>query len=90
VRLCIAVGALAGVSAWGQQALQFVQDAPGFSAAMSYQNFGNGEHINIGTGGLTVVHPSAISLPQNMGAVLRPTEDLQQQEPGHSLRRRCE
>ena len=44
--------------------------SPGFSPSMSYQNFGNGESVNTASGGLTVVHNSSLSLPQNMGASL--------------------
>ncbi len=79
--ICCMVASMAGVSAWGQQALSFVESAPGFQAVMPYQNFGNGEHINIGNGGLTVIHPSAISLPQNMGQVLRPTRVYNSKNP---------
>jgi len=44
--------------------------SPGFSPSMTYQNFGNGESVNTASGGLTVVHNSSLSLPQNMGASL--------------------
>ena len=40
---------------------------------MPYENFGAGEQVNLANGGLVIAHPSAISLPQNMGGVLRPT-----------------
>ncbi|MGA9753140.1 MAG: PKD domain-containing protein, partial [Acidobacteriota bacterium] len=40
---------------------------------MPYESFGAGEQVNLANGGLVIAHPSAISLPQNMGGVLRPT-----------------
>jgi len=36
---------------------------------MSYQNFGNGETVNLSNGGLVVTHPVSISLKQNMGVL---------------------
>jgi len=48
------------------------QNMPGFKAQMSYENLGDGETVNVSNGGLIITHASAIGLPGNMGAELRP------------------
>lgn len=59
-----------GVMILAQSMMQVAQETPGFKPSMVYENFGNGESVNTANGGLTVVHSSAISLPQNKGGNL--------------------
>lgn len=70
----LAISALcAGLAALAQEPPPEALEMPGFKPEVSYQNFGNGESVNLGNGGLTVSHRSVIALPQNMGDVLCPT-----------------
>jgi hypothetical protein len=67
---------LAGLFSQGamaQEVMSVAQNMPGFKASSVYENFGNGESVNAFNGGLTVAHPSSISLPQNMGGMVRLT-----------------
>lgn len=71
----VVLGLLGSVGAsmlHAQETMDVIQNAPGFKATMAYQNLGNGESINLASGGLTVTHPCAVSLPQNMGGVIQP------------------
>ena len=69
---CLMVAGLFGNAAMAQEVMSVAQNMPGFKAASVYQDFGNGESVAPFNGGLTVIHPSSISLPQNMGGVIRP------------------
>lgn len=72
--VALGVIGLAGVaeSVQAQTPMEIMQNSPSFRAEIPHSNFGNGESVNIANGGLTVVHPAAISLPENMGGMLRP------------------
>lgn len=70
---CLAMAGVLSPGAMAQEVMSVAQNMPGFKAGSVYENFGNGESVNPFNGGLTVAHPSSISLPQNMGGVLRPT-----------------
>lgn len=76
-----AVILLAAVSVRAQEFMAVAQEMPGFKAESAYQNFGNGESVNLANGGLTVTHASAVGLPQNMGGTLRPVRVFNTKNP---------
>jgi RHS repeat-associated protein len=64
---------LAPLALPAQETMTVVQEMPGFKPESACLNYGNGESVNLNTGGLTIVRPTALGLPQNRGGNLRPT-----------------
>ena len=69
--LVVFLGLIQSLATQAQIPAPVVGSMPGFSPFMPYENFGQGENVNLANLNLLVEHPSAISLPQNLGQTLK-------------------